>query len=119
LAAGESRPEAAQPAAAAVNRDERGGVVAIQESAVVANQDAAGGAAGQDAAANQDMEEESGKKDDVGFSVPIGRVKRIMRCHPDKKKSFSKEAVNAIAAGMVRRSLRVSGIAKPPQSDVG
>jgi len=35
-----------------------------------------------------------------GVTIPVARVKRMMRNNPDKKKNFSKEAVQCVAAGM-------------------
>ena len=44
---------------------------------------------------------ETETKETPGVTIPIARVRRIMRCNPDKKKSFNKESVQAMAAGMV------------------
>jgi len=44
---------------------------------------------------------ETEAKETPGVTIPIARVRRIMRCNPDKKKSFNKESVQAMAAGMV------------------
>lgn len=57
--------------------------------------------AGMDAGGAGDAADAEKEEDIPGVTIPLARVKRMMRLNPDKKKNYSKEAVQCMAAGMV------------------